>query len=240
MKRITLFVVFICLLAVTAAAAAETYKVAVDPNYPPFVYLDRDGDYAGLDIDIIKAIAADQDFDVEFVSVNFDLLLRNVAAGTYDIGLGAITKTPEREKMVAMSEPYYISGQVTVINKESPYLDSIVDLTKLTIGVKDGTVSADLAKSYKDAAVETYPNVDELFEALRNQEIDAALVDKSVSETLSDDDCLVQVGTPLTVEDLVIASDPSNVVLYQKIDRGLASIKKNGLLAALLLAAYEY
>ena len=239
MKKLIWTIVLCVVFCTFAAAAADTYTVAVDPSYPPFTSVDADGNFTGIDIYLIEAIAADQGFEVKYVSVDFDLLIDSVAKGTYDIGLGAITRTEEREKKVAMSDPYYVSGQVTLINKNSEIFDALVDLTGLCIGVKEGTVAEELAKPYEDAWIETYFSTDELLDALRREEVDAVLVDKDVADSLAEDDCLIRVGEPMSSEDLVIISNPQDARLAKMIDHGLAAIKKNGMLAAVLMEMFE-
>ena len=37
--------------------AADTFKVGFDAEFPPFSYMNEDGEYTGFDIDLAKAVA---------------------------------------------------------------------------------------------------------------------------------------------------------------------------------------
>lgn len=54
--------------AASAQTTAKTYIVATDPTYAPFEYRDENSQPIGFDIDLIKAIAKTQGFEVTFQS----------------------------------------------------------------------------------------------------------------------------------------------------------------------------
>ncbi|MHB0879185.1 MAG: transporter substrate-binding domain-containing protein, partial [Anaerolineae bacterium] len=60
--------------ATSAPAGAQlgTVKVGTEAAYPPFENKDENGNIVGFDIDLLKAIAANQGFAVEFVDTPFD------------------------------------------------------------------------------------------------------------------------------------------------------------------------
>ena len=48
MKKLTALVLALCLMLGVSAALADTFKMGIDAEYPPFSYLDDDGNYAGF------------------------------------------------------------------------------------------------------------------------------------------------------------------------------------------------
>ena len=55
MKKLISLVLALCILAVSAAALADSFVMGIDPEYPPFSYMGDDGEYTGFDVEICKA-----------------------------------------------------------------------------------------------------------------------------------------------------------------------------------------
>jgi membrane-bound lytic murein transglycosylase MltF len=78
--------------------------------------------------------------DVAFVPVPFDQLLPALVQGLGDVAAAGLTITPEREQLVAFTEPY-LSGvaQIVVSNRGAPLLASLEDLSGRSLCVAPGT-----------------------------------------------------------------------------------------------------
>ena len=83
-----------------------------------FEFTDKDSNIIGYDVDIIKAIAEVEGFEVEIVNLPFDSLVPSVLTSQIDGVIAAMTITPDRAKQVAFSDPYYKSGISAVIRKD--------------------------------------------------------------------------------------------------------------------------
>ncbi len=82
-------------------------QVGSEISYPPMEYVDDDGTtYKGFDVDFAKAIGELLGVKVEFVSVTFDAIFSGLDKGSYDLGMAAISITPERQENYNMTEPY--------------------------------------------------------------------------------------------------------------------------------------
>ena len=78
----------------------KTYKVGMEPTFPPFDTTDAEGNLWGFDVDMVNAIAEDQGFKVEFVNLGFDALISALKAGSIDIiASGMNCKDEERRKV---------------------------------------------------------------------------------------------------------------------------------------------
>ena len=58
-------------------------------------------------MDVVNAIAKRLDLEAEFVKTPFDPIFRNLAQGKFDMVGSAATITPERERQVDFSDPYF-------------------------------------------------------------------------------------------------------------------------------------
>jgi polar amino acid transport system substrate-binding protein len=125
----------------------ETLRVGAAFPDPPFNGMP---DNAGLDIDLMTAIADALGAAVEFIAyegADFNGIFDSLNAGAYDCVAAGTTVTPERERKAAFVPPYLISGQsLAVDTSRLPRVTSIEDLEGLTIGVQQGNTSQPIAE----------------------------------------------------------------------------------------------
>jgi polar amino acid transport system substrate-binding protein len=138
----------------------ETLRVGAAFPDPPFNGMPND---AGLDIDLMEAIAEKLGATVEFVpyeGASFTGIFEGFGTA-YDCIAAGTTVTPEREKLATFVPPYLISGQsLAVDTTRLPHVRSVDDLEGLTIGVQQGNTSQPIAEQLvahgKAAAVRVY------------------------------------------------------------------------------------
>jgi ABC-type amino acid transport substrate-binding protein len=156
-------------------------KVGSDIPYPPFEF-GRSPDYQGFDVDVVKAIAKKLDLEAEFVKTPFDTIFRNLAQGRFDMVASASTITPEREKEVDFSDPYFPADQSLMVKKGSD-IKTVDDLKGKVVGAQLGTTGADYAnKKTESKSVRTYDLIDDAFKALEAGQVEAVINDCPVSK----------------------------------------------------------
>ena len=69
-------------------------------------------------MDLIRAIGKQLNMKVEIQNMGFDALIPAINAGNIDVAAAGMSITPERQNAVDMSDPYYVSGLVVVVNKD--------------------------------------------------------------------------------------------------------------------------
>jgi len=79
-------------------------------NAPPFAIKTKDGQWQGIAIELWRDLASDLELRFELEERKFQDLLKDVADGSLDVAVAAITITAEREKMVDFSHPFYTTG----------------------------------------------------------------------------------------------------------------------------------
>lgn len=77
---------------------------------PPFVVKNSDGSYGGISVDIWREIAAANGWKFKFEQADLQALLDGTRTGRFDVGVGAVTVTPERESAFDFSYPFYATG----------------------------------------------------------------------------------------------------------------------------------
>lgn len=90
-------------LAGSAFAAQETYVVGAGGTYRPFEFENSQKQLEGFDIDIIKAIAKAENFNVKLVNTPWEGIFATLGSGDRDILISGITITDKRKQMVDFS-----------------------------------------------------------------------------------------------------------------------------------------
>ncbi|AKE94767.1 hypothetical protein CSK29544_01809 [Cronobacter sakazakii] len=80
-------------LAGSALAAQETYVVGAGGTYRPFEFENSQKQLEGFDIDIIKAIAKAENFNVKLVNTPWEGIFATLGSGDRDIIISGITIT---------------------------------------------------------------------------------------------------------------------------------------------------
>lgn len=133
-----------------ASAQGETYVIATDTTFAPFEFQDKQGKFVGIDMDLIRAIAKDQGFEVDIKPLGFDAALQAVQANQVDGVIAGMSITDERQKVFDFSEPYFESGVQMAVLKSNDEIKSYADLKGKRVAVKNGTQGSDFANSIKD------------------------------------------------------------------------------------------
>lgn len=133
-----------------ASADGETYLVATDITFAPFEFQDKNGNFVGIDIDLINEIAKDQKFSVNIKPLGFDAALQAVQANQADGVIAGMSITDERKKVFDFSEPYFESGVQMAVLATNNDIKSYDDLRGKRVAVKNGTEGAKFAESIKD------------------------------------------------------------------------------------------
>jgi ABC-type amino acid transport substrate-binding protein len=132
-----------------AAATDKTYLIVTDTTFAPFEFADETGEYVGIDVELLAAVADDQGFKYELNPVGFDSALQNVQTGQADGVIAGMSITDERKEVFDFSQPYYDST-VCAAALASGSIASLDDLKDQKVAVKNGTQSSLWAESLKE------------------------------------------------------------------------------------------
>ncbi|MBQ8919250.1 MAG: basic amino acid ABC transporter substrate-binding protein [Acidaminococcaceae bacterium] len=215
-----------------AAEAPKVLRVGTEPTFAPFEF-QKEGskEFDGFDMDLIRAIGKQLNMKVEIQNMGFDALIPALNSGNIDVAAAGMSITPDRQKAVDMSDPYYVAGLVVVVNKDNEAIKSINDLNGKGISVQIGTTGAERAAKVPDAKVKNFNTNAEVFLELKNKGVDAVIIDKPVAEyflaTGGGKDFAKIVGDTLEAESFGI-SLKKNSPLTKEINKALLDLKKNG------------
>ncbi len=121
--------------------AAGKLVAGTSADYPPYESIDENGNFVGLDMDLIRAIGEKLGVEVEIVDMPCDSLLASVQEGKIDVVIAAMQATAERDEQVDFSIPYRMTKDAfaavagTALTMEAPE-----DAAGKSIGAQTGTV----------------------------------------------------------------------------------------------------
>ena len=168
--------------SLTNAQARDVLRVGTEPTFAPFEFLDtKTKEFAGFDIDLIRAVADKAGYDVQILNMGFDALLPALMTDTIDVVASGMSITPERAERVDFTKPYYKTGLSMLVRKsDAEKYTQFSHLESRPIAVQIGTTGADKAKSIKDAKVTAFNTTSDAFMALSTGSADAVILDRPV------------------------------------------------------------
>ena len=230
MKKLMASLLALCMILGVAAAFAEPVIVAFNPEYPPFEYVDG-SEFAGYDVDLIKAVAEKAGFEIEFEAMEFAAVIAAVQTNPNTIGVSGISITDERKESVNFSDGYINAGLIVIV-KDGSGLATAADLAGKTIGAQLGTTSDYAAEEITGQAnVSTYNTFLNAIMDLQGDKLDAVIVDKPVGMAILaslKDDSLVMVDMGLQADWYGIEVNKENTELLDKINAALKELEAEG------------
>jgi arginine/ornithine transport system substrate-binding protein len=163
------------LLAAVCAAATITIQAAADERmtvrlgtegaYPPFNWIDENGDLQGFDIEIGNAICAAAGFDCTWVVQDWDGIIPGLLAKKYDAIVASMSITEERKKKVAFTAKYYNTPAKFAQKKGAGFTIDAAGLAGKTVGVQRATTHDNFITEVfgDDVEIKRYATQDEAY-----------------------------------------------------------------------------
>ena len=159
--------------------------IGFDNTFVPMGFEEMNGQYTGFDIDLAEAVSEKLGFKVQFQPIDWDMKETELQNGTIDAIWNGYSATDERREKVAFSIPYMENQQV-LVTKKSKQIRSVEDMKDKTLGAQAGSsgyldfeAQPDLLKNrVKDQKANQYQSFNEALIDLKNDRIDALLIDR--------------------------------------------------------------
>jgi len=158
--------------------------VATDrPAYPPYFEDDDPTNGRGFESAVAYAIARQLGFERGEVRWVIEPFNSSYAPGPkkFDFDVNQISISPERQRAVDFSSPYYTAPQAVVAlnDSDAARATSLDDLKDVQIGVQIGTTSLDAVREQIDPSQETkvFNDSNDVVRALKQGQVDAVVVD---------------------------------------------------------------
>ncbi len=210
---------------------SDVVQVGGDRFYPPYEFIDKDGNPAGFNVDLTRAIARAMGMEVEIHLGAWGDMRRDLAAGKVDI-LQGMAFTEERLAEVDFSVPHAVVHQSIWNRRTMPPLTDVGDLAGREVIVMRGSVMHDFMLQRKDGAKLILSNsLAESLRLLASGKHDCALVAKLPGLYLTQQfnlSNLEPVPKPLVAQDYGYAVRKGNLSLLARFNEGLTILKQTG------------
>lgn len=163
--------------------APQRLRFGFAVGYAPFSEVGTDGQLKGFEIDLARALCERLALACAPVILEFDGLVPALQSRKIDAIMASMSITPERQQVIAFTQPYYFSPARLVMRSDAGLDATPAGLKGRRIGVERGTIHERfLAEQFKDSQVLRYATQDQVFLDLKSGRLDATLVDAVIAQ----------------------------------------------------------
>ena len=217
----------------------QSITIGFDNTFVPMGFEQKDGSYAGFDIDLANQVFESYGIHVNWQPIDWDMKETELKNGTIDAIWNGYTATDERKEKVAFTIPYMENQQV-LVSKKSQNIHSIQDMTDKVLGAQAGSSGylnfegqPELLKNrVKDQKANQYQSFNEALIDLKNDRIDALLIDRVYanyylqSEGILNDYNVFSAG--FESESFAVGVRPADKKLLQALNQAFVELHQEG------------
>ena len=216
----------------------DTFTVGFDAEYPPYGYMDDDGEYTGFDLELAQAVCDLEGWTLVKKPINWDSKDMELNSGSIDCIWNGFTMNG-REDDYTFSTPYVDNSQVIVVAENSG-IEKLSDLEGKTVGVQAASAALDLLNSEEEggqkALADTFGSLNEFadyntaFTELQAGALDALAIDIGVAkyQINSRGDGYKILDETLNTEQYAIGFKKGNTELCDKVNADLEKLAEDG------------
>ena len=217
----------------------NSITVGFDNTFVPMGYEEKNGQYAGFDIDLAKLVSEKLGIQVHFQPIDWDMKETELQNGTIDSIWNGYSSTDERREKVAFTIPYMQNTQV-IVSKKSSNIRSVADMNGKVLGAQTGSsgyldfeAQPELLKNHvKNHDADQYQSFNEALIDLKNDRIDALLIDRVyanyylASEGIMDDYEIFPAG--FESESFAVGVRKSDKTLQEQLSQAFVALYQEG------------
>jgi polar amino acid transport system substrate-binding protein len=226
--------------------------VAVDANYPPLSYTDVHGTLIGFDVDVGRLIAERMGVSVAYETPSWPAVLSGRWQGRWDLSVGSITPTEERQRVLDFPATYYSVPAALVVHAANRSIRSAADAAGKKLGVPQSStydryltqtlsisVPGTPAFTYqlRDAQITRFPDEANTLNALAEGDgarIDAALMALPPAMAAIRNGLPLRVAAqPVFIEPLAVAIEKGSPAFAHRVAQAVDSLRADGSLSRL-------
>lgn len=217
----------------------NSITVGFDNTFVPMGYEEKNGQYAGFDIDLAKLVSEKLGIQIHFQPIDWDMKETELQNGTIDAIWNGYSATDERKEKVAFTIPYMQNTQV-IVSKKTSNIRSVEDMKDKVLGAQTGSsgyldfeAQPELLKNHvKNQDADQYQSFNEALIDLKNDRIDALLIDRVyanyylTSEGIMDDYEIFPAG--FESESFTVGVRKSDKTLQEQLNQAFVALYQEG------------
>lgn len=224
-----------------SAEDKKTFTVGFDAEYPPYGYMDENGEYTGFDLELAEAVCEIEGWELVKKPIAWESKDMELNSGSIDCIWNGFTMNG-REDDYSFSVPYVNNNQVIVVAEDSG-IESLADLAGKTVGVQAASAALDVLqdeegqKALADtfAALNEFGDYNTAFTELQAGALDALAIDIGVAnyQLKSRGEGYKMLEETLNTEQYAIAFKKGNTELADTLNKDLQKLTDDGTVADL-------
>ena len=206
--------------------------VANDSNYAPQSSVDPvTKEVVGFDVDVAKGMAEILALGIKWEHPAWETIPGGLNNGRYDVSIGSMTITPERQQTLDFSDPYYYTSGQVFVKKGGTQIAGVEDLAGKKVGVGAATTYYEYLKANSTAVVKTYTTDADTFPDLLNGNIDFVMTaGPTGQQAILEGKPMEFSGKPLYYEDLAMAVKKGETDWVNLLTYAVQQMHENGAL----------
>jgi polar amino acid transport system substrate-binding protein len=229
------------IISFAAAQAQETNKpplrwAADSEGGAPFIFPDPQNPslVLGFEVDLVAALAAELQREPAFVQNQWDGLVPGLRIDNYDIIVNGLEITPDREREINFSTPYYVTFEQLTVRKDTYDLNSLQDCAGKIVGTLKASLAERILQAQANLEIRPYDGQITAYEDLALGRLDAVLMDHPIALYYGyTHPKLKFVGDPIGEMKYGIGLRKEDEALRQEINQALQKLTANGALRAI-------
>lgn len=223
----------------TSSSEKTKFTVGFDAEYPPYGYMDDDGEYTGFDLEMAGEVCKLNGWELVKQPISWDNKDNELNSGAIDCIWNGFTQNG-REDAYTWSDPYVDNSQVIVTAKDSG-ITALTGLKDKTVGVQAASAALDLLQSEEEGgqkalsdtfkALQEFGDYNTAFVELEAGSIDAIAMDIGVAQYQIEsrgNGKYIILDEHLNAEKYAIGFKLGNEELRDKVNKSLHDLKANG------------
>lgn len=219
----------------------ESQKITIgfDKTFVPMGFEEKNGQYAGFDIDLATAVFDKYGMTIEWQPIDWDLKETELNNGNIDLIWNGYSATDERREKVLFSSEYMENLQV-LVTKKSSKIETSSDMKDKVLGAQAGSSGytnfeaqpAILKDLVKNKEATQYATFNEALIDLKNDRIDGLLIDRVYANYYLQQEGLMQdyniIDAGFEKEAFAVGARKTDVTLVEKINAAFKELYRDG------------
>ena len=225
------------LAAFTTTATADTVRMGTEGAYPPYNFINDDGEVDGFEREVGDMICALAALDCVWVTNDWDSIIPNLVSGNYDTIIAGMSITDERDEVIDFTQEYFPPDPSAYMALAGAGEDAAMGV----VAAQTATIQAGYVAS-SGATVVEFASPDETVAAVRSGEADAVLADSAFLEDIVNESNgeLIFVGGDVAIGGGVgVGVRESDTELKDKLNAAIDQMKADGSLNALIAKWFD-
>ena len=164
-------------VANSGMASLHTLRVVTDDNYPPYVFLGKDGIVQGILVDQWRLWQQKTGVQVEICAMDWSSAQKRMREGEFDV-IDTAFKTEERSTWLDFGKPYTQIEVLAFFNNQISGITDIDSLRDFVVAVKAGDAAIDLLRQHGVENLILFKGYEEIVLAAKEHKVNVFVIDK--------------------------------------------------------------